>query len=475
MNLKDFIQNGVNRHELPPRKGMNTSAVIFASQELMQEMDNTVAKQITNVAAMPGIKGPAIAMPDAHQGYGFPIGGIAAFDADEGVVCAGGVGFDIACGVRSMRTGLTVEEVTGKAKRLADSLYAMVPSGVGRGGPIRLSRREIDAMLNGGATWAVANGYGTRADLDFIEERGTMRGADATYVSQIAKDRQRDQLGTLGSGNHYLELQAVEAIYAPEAATTFGISKGDVLLTIHCGSRGLGHQIGQDYMKAMLVEAPRHGLVMKDRELACAPAHSELGQSYLFAMRAGINAALANRQVISHFAAETLKRMYPHAQLSLIYDISHNTCKEETHRIGKKDFRLLVHRKGATRALAPGHPALPPTYTKVGHPAFIGGSMGTASYILTGTQDNQRLAFSSVCHGAGRAMSRNKARKHHKGQQIIESLKKQGITIRTGSYRGAAEEAPGAYKQIESVIDATVDAGLGKKVARLRPLICVKG
>lgn len=475
MRQKNFISRGTNRFEKAPHKGMNTNAVVFASPELMALMDDVVEKQITNVAGLPGIKGPAIAMPDAHLGYGFPIGGIAAFDVNTGVVCAGGVGFDIACGVRSLRTGLSIDEVMGVQESLADALYAMVPSGVGKGGPIRLGNKDIDKILHGGAKWAVDNGYGSRADLDFIEESGTMRGADAAHVSDQAKKRQRDQLGTLGSGNHYLELQAVEQIFDAKAADAFGISEGDVLLTIHCGSRGLGHQIGQDYMKAMLKAAPKHGLVFKDRELACAPAQSSLGQRYLGAMRCGINAALANRQIISHFTAEAFMRVLPQARLSLIYDVSHNTCKQETHRIGKKEFDLLVHRKGATRALPPGHPDVPPMYSKVGHPAFIGGSMGTPSFILTGTKGNASLAFSSVCHGAGRAMSRNQAKKSFKGGQIVEELRGQGIIIRTGSYKGAAEEAPGAYKNIEMVIDATVDAGLANKIAQVRPLACVKG
>jgi tRNA-splicing ligase RtcB len=455
---------------------MRRGAEIFASAQLMADMDEAVARQLRGVASLPGIAGPALAMPDAHHGYGFPIGGVAAFDPrDGGVVCAGGVGFDIACGVRCLRTGLDADEVRDAARELADALFAAVPCGVGVPGAVRLGAREVDALLAGGAAWAVKQGYGSRADLDYIEENGRMPGADPEAVSETARKRQRDQLGTLGAGNHYLEVQAVEAVFDPEAAAAYGIAEGDALLAVHCGSRGLGHQIGQDYMKEMLRQGPKHGISLADKELACAPADSPLGRAYLGAMRAGVNAALANRQAIAHLAREAFARVLPEARLSLIYDVSHNTCKEERHRVGRAERTLLVHRKGATRAWGPGHPELPPRYARAGQPAFIGGSMGSPSYILAGAEGNAALSFASVCHGAGRAMSRTGARKAFGGAEVIEALRTRGVVIQARSARGAAEEAPGAYKDIEAVVDAVCEAGLARRVARVAPLVCVKG
>lgn len=476
MRLAGFTELGPCRWGLPAQGDMRTSAELFASPQLIAAMDEAVARQLRGVATLPGIVGPAMAMPDAHHGYGFPIGGVAAFDPVRGgVVCAGGVGFDIACGVRCLRTGLIGDDIRAVHKELADALYAAIPCGVGVPGAIRLSVKELDALLAGGAGWAVRQGYGTRADLDHIEENGRMDGAEPDAVSETAKKRQRDQLGTLGAGNHYLEIQEVETVFDADAAAAFGIAEGDALLAIHCGSRGLGHQIGQDYMKEMLRQGPKHGLVVKDKELASAPADSPLGRAYLGAMRAGINAALANRQVITHLAREAFARVLHHARLSLIYDVSHNTCKEEHHLVGKRERPLLVHRKGATRAWGPGHSGLPPMYAKVGQPAFIGGSMGSPSYILTGAAGNGKLSYASICHGAGRAMSRSKAKKAYRGGTVLEDLRAQGILIHARSLRGAAEEAPGAYKDIEAVVDASCEAGLARRVARVVPVLGIKG
>jgi len=476
MRLSQFTETGPNRWEQAPAKGKAAPVVIFASPRLLANMDETVGRQLAGVAGLPGLVGPAMALPDAHQGYGFPIGGVAAFDPDaEGVVCAGGVGFDIACGVRTLRTGLHEEDILAVQQQLADALFSAVPSGVGSTGDVRLTGKDMDAMLTGGALWAVKRGHGTATDLEYIEEGGRMDGADPKAVSEHAKKRMRNEAGTLGSGNHYLEIQAVDKIYDARAADAFGLRPGEVLVSVHCGSRGLGHQIGKDFMARMLAEAPRHGLRLNDKELACAPAHSALGREYLAAMRAGINCALANRQIIADLVRKTFASVLPAARLSLIYDVSHNTCKEETHHVGKGKRRLLVHRKGATRALAPGHPALPPAYAAVGQPAFIGGSMGAPSFILTGTAEGEALSYASVCHGAGRAMSRTQAKKSWNGGPVLETLRKRGILVRTASYKGAAEEAPGAYKDIEAVIEATVDAGLATKVARVRPMVCVKG
>lgn len=476
MDQTNFTNLGTNHWRLPRRGTMQTEADFFASSDLLRAMEDDVRRQLCAVASLPGIRGAAIAMPDAHVGYGFPIGGIGAFDPERGgIVCAGGVGFDIACGVRCLRTGLHKSDVLSAQDELADTLYTAIPSGLGTGGFIRLSRQEATALLRDGAKWAVQRGYGSQADLDHTEEHGRMAGADPDAVSEKAMTRLRDAIGTLGSGNHYLEVQYVETTYDARAADAFGIAEGDVLVSIHCGSRGLGHQIGTDYLARMLDEMPAHGLPITDRQLACAPAASPLGQAYLAAMRCGINCALANRQVLSHLTRKAFARVFPEARLSLIYDVAHNTCKEERHTVGGDSAALLVHRKGATRALPPGHPDLPSAYAAVGQPAFIGGSMGTASYILTGTDYGMRVAFGSICHGAGRSMSRKKAQKTFRGGQVLSDLRDHGIVIRSGSTRGAAEEAPGAYKDIDAVVRAVTDAGIAKAVARVRPLVCVKG
>ena len=441
---------------------MRVPAVIYADRALITEMDDKVHEQIANVATLPGIVQAAYAMPDAHWGYGFPIGGVAAFDAEEGgVVSAGGVGFDISCGVRTLHTGLTAAEIAPLKQRLADRLFTHIPAGVGSTGELRLGSSEMDAMLRGGARWAVEQGYGSEADLDRIEEHGRMAGAEPGQVSEQAKRRQRDEIGTLGSGNHYLELQEIVEIYDSKAAERFRLRQGEVVVSIHCGSRGLGHQIGTEFLKRMVIAAPGYGIELPDRELACAPIHSPVGQAYLGAMRAAVNCALANRQVITH--------------LTLIYDVSHNTCKEEWHTVGGQTRRLYVHRKGATRAFGPGHPSLPGDLRDIGQPVLIGGSMGTASYILVGTEEGMTRAFSSACHGAGRAMSRHQATRQWRGRALVDELASQGILIRSPSLRGVAEEAPGAYKDVSAVVEAADRAGLARKVAKLKPLVCIKG
>jgi tRNA-splicing ligase RtcB len=415
-------------------------------------------------------------MPDAHWGYGFPIGGVAAFDAAAGgVVSAGGVGFDISCGVRSLHTGLGLEDIESVRTRLADALYRDIPAGIGATGAIRLDAAEMDAMLSGGARWAVERGYGTAEDLERVEEHGCMAGAVPANVSVHAKKRQRDEIGTLGSGNHYLEIQRVVEIYDAPTAAAFGLAAGTILVTIHCGSRGLGHQIGTEYLRSMAITAERHGIHLPDRELACAPIESDLGREYLGAMRAGINCALANRQVLTELVRRTFARVLPRARLDVLYDVSHNTCKLEEHEVRGTRKQLFVHRKGATRAFGPGHPALPPELEPYGQPVLIGGSMGTGSYVLAGTAEGERRSFSSACHGAGRAMSRHQADRTWRGSRVIEELAERGITIRSRSLRGVAEEAPGAYKDVGEVVDASHAAGLARKVARLEPLICIKG
>ena len=398
-----------------------------------------------------------------------------AADGGSGVISAGGVGFDISCGVRTLRTGLSVDEVKPRRTALADALFRAVPCGVGSTGPLRLSASELDDLMLGGAGWSVKRGFGKSADLETTEEDGVMAGADPDAVSPEAKKRQRDQLGTLGSGNHYLEVQEVVEIFAPDIATAYQLRAGEVVVSIHCGSRGLGHQIGTDYLKSMLAETVRHGIALPERELACAPIDSELGQRYLGAMRAAMNCAMANRQVIAHLVRETFSEIFPAVELTLLYDVSHNTCKEEEHEVDDRRCRLFVHRKGATRAFGPGHPALPAVYRSVGQPVLIGGSMGTASYILAGTTEGMGRAFGSAVHGAGRSLSRHEAMRRWKGRAVVDALAGHGILVRSPSLRGVAEEAPGAYKDVGAVVDAAEQAGLARKVARLRPLVCVKG
>jgi tRNA-splicing ligase RtcB len=475
MDLSAFEQRSEHEWLAPARGRMRVPVVIYASRALMQAMDAKVLEQATNVAALPGIVQASYAMPDAHWGYGFPIGGVAAFDPDEGVVSAGGVGFDISCGVRTLLTGLRREDVVRVQARLADTLFARIPAGVGSTGELRLSAAEMDAMLKGGAHWAVARGYGGEADLARTEERGCMQGADPQAVSERARRRQRDEMGTLGSGNHYLEVQHVAEVYDARIAADYGIAAGDVVVSIHCGSRGLGHQIGTEFLKEMAIAARAAGIDLPDRELACAPLASALGRRYLGAMRAAINCALANRQILTHLTREAFREVLPEARLPLLYDVSHNTCKEETHEVEGRQRRLFVHRKGATRAFGPGHPELPPEFRAAGQPVLIGGSMGTGSYILAGLATGMARAFGSACHGAGRAMSRHESTRRWQGRAIVDELAGRGILVRSLSLRGIAEEAPLAYKDVSAVVDAADAAGLARKVARLEPLVCVKG
>jgi len=461
---------------IEPQGGMRVPGVVYASEALVSAMDDKVFEQVRNVASLPGIVRASYAMPDAHWGYGFPIGGVAAFDPDDdGVVSAGGVGFDVSCGVRTLTTGLRFDALRGHTERLADDLARTVPAGVGSTGTLRLGPDDMDAMLLGGARWAIERGYGDPADLERIEERGRAEGAEPDEVSERAKRRQRDEVGTLGSGNHYLEVQRVAETFDRDTAAAFGLDVEDIVVSIHCGSRGLGHQIGAEFLKRMAVEAPRHDLMLPDRELACAPIRSSLGQAYLGAMRAAINCALANRQVITHLVRGVFGRQLPDARLRLLYDVSHNTCKVERHEVGGRRRELYVHRKGATRAFGPGHPDLPAELARVGQPVLIGGTMGTASYVLVGTPQGLERSFGSSCHGAGRAMSRHQALRQWHGRQVADDLRRRGIIVRCPSSRGIAEEAPGAYKDVTAVVRAADRAGLSRTVARLEPVITIKG
>jgi len=476
MDLSSLVRTSDYEWHVPRTGRMRVPGIVYGSEALVRQMDDKVKEQVANVAMLPGIQRASYAMPDAHWGYGFPIGGVAAFDPKEGgVISAGGVGFDISCGVRTLHTGLRAEAIEPVKQHLAQELARSIPAGVGSRGQIHLDEASMQAMLEGGARWAVQQGYGIDADLDRIEEHGCMAGAQPSAVSAQARRRQQDEMGTLGSGNHYLEVQRVADVYDAAAARAFGLTAEDAVVSIHCGSRGLGHQIGAEFLKEMATAAPGFGIVLPDRELACAPADSEIGRRYLGAMRAGINCALANRQILTHLVRQTFARVLPTASLTLLYDVSHNTCKLETHAIDGTRKDVFIHRKGATRAVGPNHPGLPPALRAVGQPVLIGGTMGTASYVLVGTAESERLSFSSSCHGAGRAMSRHQAVRTWKGRQIVDELATQGIIVRSPSPRGVAEEAPGAYKDVGAVVDAAHHAGLSRKVAKLVPLVCIKG
>ncbi len=476
MNLLEKIDDYT--WTIPLKAGEKRSGIIlYGSEPLLKNMDNKVLEQISNVATLPGLVGEAMTMPDAHWGYGFPIGGVAAFDADEGgIISAGGVGFDISCGIRCLRTDLMIENITSTDfTKLADELYRTIPAGVGREGKLKLTIDELDDVLRGGAQWAIHHGYGVGEDLSFVEEMGKMEGAKPENISQLAKERQLGEVGTLGSGNHYLEVQEVAKIYDEKAAEAFGIKKGQIIVSIHCGSRALGHQIGTEYMVSLAKAAKRLGISLPDRELACAPINSPEGKEYIGAMNAAINCALANRQVLTHMTRNVFEGIFKGVEIETLYDVSHNTCKEETHLVNGEERTLWVHRKGATRAFGPGHPKIPVRYRSIGQPVIIGGSMGTGSYILAGTKEGEERAFSSASHGAGRAMSRHRALKLWRGKKVIEELAQKGILIRSVSMRGIAEEAPDAYKDVDLVAEATEKAGLARRVAFLKPKVCIKG
>jgi tRNA-splicing ligase RtcB len=476
MNLEGCERVSPTEWRIPRSGDMNVPAVWYADAELLADMDDKVREQLVNVTRLPGIVRAAYAMPDAHWGYGFPIGGVAAFDPEAGgIISAGGVGFDISCGVRTLLTSIKRAQLDPVRHAVADELARAIPAGMGRGGRLHLSTDELSDVLTGGARWAVERGYGETRDLERIEEQGQVLHAKPDCVSARAFARQLNEVGTLGSGNHYLEVQVVTRIERPDIAAVLELAPDDIVISIHCGSRGLGHQIGTDYLREMVRAAPGFGIRLPDRELACAPIRSDLGQRYLGAMRAATNCALANRQVLTHLVRQSFARLLPAADIRVLYDVSHNICKEETHSVDGAPKRLFVHRKGATRALGPGDPAIPEALRAIGQPVLIGGSMGTASYVLVGAATGEARAFSSACHGAGRSMSRTAASKRWRGRDIVDGLAERGILIRSPSMRGVAEEAPDAYKSIERVVDAAEAAGLAHKVARLEPLVCVKG
>ncbi len=434
-------------------------------------------QQVVNVASLPGIEKASIAMADIHPGYGFTIGGVGAFDLEEGVISVAGVGFDINCGVRVLKTPLKKKDIEGKKDELANQLFRSVPSGVGSTGDIRLSVNEINEVLRRGAEFVVEKGYGFPEDLEYTEENGKVSDADPENVSLKAKERQFKQVGTLGSGNHYLEVQWIEEIYDTEAAEAYGIHEGQVLVAIHCGSRALGHQIGTDYLKTLEAASRKYGIPIRERELVCAPIKSPEGRKYFTAVNCGVNCAFANRQAISHLTRKALGSVFgiPIEEIRLLYDVGHNTCKIESHNVEGTMKRLLIHRKGATRAFGPGREEVPEAYRPIGQPLLVGGTMGTASYILSGTEQGMEECFGSAVHGAGRALSRQAAKRRWRGERIIQELREKGIIIKSRSKPGVAEEAPGAYKDVDRVVEIMHRSGVNKKIARMKPLVCVKG
>ena len=453
--------------------GMRVPARVIATKKLFEGFEEGVFTQISNVAKLPGIVNAALVMPDGHYGYGFPIGGVAAFSLDEGVISPGGVGYDINCGVRLMASNLTVGDVKPKLRALTEKLFDNVPSGLGSESKLRYSEKELEEVCVQGAKWAVEKGFGIKEDLGHMEEDGCIKGADPSKVSQRAKARGRPQLGTLGSGNHFLEVQQVDQIYDAEVAKKFGINeRGQITVMVHCGSRGLGYQVADEYIQVMLNAAKKYGIKLPDNELACAPLKSKEADDYVKAMYCAVNYAFANRQFITHWVRESFKGFFPDVKLDMIYDVCHNIAKFEEHEeVGE----VCVHRKGATRAFAAGRKEIPEEYRSVGQPVLVPGDMGTASYILVGTDTAMKESFGSVCHGAGRVMSRTKAMHDQRGEDVQKKLEAKGEIIRAASWKVLAEEAPEAYKDVDEVVKSIELAGLGKIVARVVPFGVVKG
>ncbi len=479
----ELIKIDNNRFKIPKsyKAGMRTDGIIYASEAMISKIkDDNAPEQVANVATLPGIVGCAMAMPDIHWGYGFPIGGVAAFDTEQGIISPGGVGYDINCGVRILRTDLTENDVKHKIKELVRFLFNNIPSGVGSKGKIRIDEREVKDVLRNGAQWALRKGYGWNEDLERIEERGALKGANPDKVSRRALERGRPQLGTLGAGNHFLEIQIVEDIYDRESAAIMGIEDvGQITVMIHTGSRGLGYQICDDNVKVLGRVTRQYGIDIPDRQLACAPINSPEGKSYFEQMACAANYAWANRQCIMHWVREAFEQVLGKKAealgLCLIYDVAHNIAKFEEHNVAGEMRKLCVHRKGATRAFTAGHEAVPTLYKKIGQPVLIPGDMGTHSYLLLGTEKAMKETFGSTCHGAGRVMSRTKALQRTKGRRIDKELADQGIFVLSASDEVLREEVPEAYKDIDMVVDAVHEAGISKKVARMKPIGVVKG
>jgi tRNA-splicing ligase RtcB len=464
------------------KPGMKVPARLIGSQEILKDLDEGVIEQITNVACLPGIRRYALCMPDGHRGYGFPIGGVAAFGLDDGIISPGGIGFDINCGVRLIRTNLTESEVKPRLKELIDTLFRLVPSGVGSTGIVKLTNAEFDNLMIEGMSWCHKHGYAWDSDLDCAEQRGQIPGATPKSVSARARERGFDQIGTLGSGNHYLEIQRVnfDDECDKEVAGAMGIRQdGQVTIMVHCGSRGFGHQIGTDYLQSFGQAMKRYGIHTNDRELACAPFKSPEGQAYYGAMVCAANAAFANRQVITHRIREAFSQVFgkkaEELDMHLIYDVAHNIAKIETHNTGQGLEKVIVHRKGATRAFGPGSPDLPEKYKTIGQPVLVGGSMQTGSYLLLGTAKASEITFGSTLHGAGRTMSRAAAMRKIQGHTLKSQMENQGIIVRTASLKGLAEEAGFAYKNVDQVVNVVHNLGISRKVAHFIPLANIKG
>ena len=477
MLKEKFIKISDYLWEIPKsfREDMRVPARIYASKKLIEETEEEALLQLVNTTTMPGIVKYAIAMPDIHSGYGPPIGGVGAMKLQEGVISPGFIGFDENCGVRLLMSDYSEKEIRPYLDKLADEIQKEVPSGLGKGRAIKLSIEQINRILEGGVPYLVEKGYGEKEDIENCEHKGRMEMADADCVSEKAKNRGRDQVGTLGSGNHFCEIDKVDEIYDEEVAKNFGLFKEQVVVLIHTGSRGLGHQNCTDYLRILMPVYPKYGIRLPDKELCCVPFNSPEGQRFFKAMSAACNFAWANRHMIMHYVRRAWRNVLGEtAKLKLLYDVAHNIAKVEEHEVDGEKLKLIVHRKGATRAFPPGHPELPEKYKETGQPVIVPGSMGTSSYILVGTQDSKE-AWYSVCHGAGRTMSRKKATRTISGQEVVKRLNQRGIIIKCRSWRGIAEEAPQAYKNVDEVVDVVHKAGLSKKVARLVPLAVIKG
>jgi tRNA-splicing ligase RtcB len=463
-----------NIYEISQEGNMLVPGIVYASEKLIEaiKQDKTI-EQVKNVACLPGILKASIALPDAHQGYGMSIGGVAAFDMDKGVISPGGVGYDINCSVRLLRTNLKREDIEKNKEKIVDAIYRKIPSGVGRGSKFNISRQELNKILEGGARYMVEKGYGVNEDYLHMEEEGCIKGANAKNVSETAIRRGIGQLGTLGAGNHFLEVQYVDEIFDKEVAKVFGLEKNQVTIMIHCGSRGLGHQVASDYIKKMEEEYGFKDL--PDRELINAPINSKLGKEYFSAMACAANFAFANKQLITHWIREELKYIFPKIKIDVVYDVCHNIAKFEEHIVDGKKQMVCIHRKGATRSFGAGRKEIPADYRDVGQPVLIPGSMGTSSYVLVGTKKAEELTFGSSVHGAGRISSRSKAMRELRGEDIKKELNAKGIEVKAGSWKSLAEEAPEAYKDVDEVVETVHELGISRKVAQLKPMGVVKG
>ncbi len=482
MTIKDEIKKiKDNVYEIPGsyNKKMRASGRLYVDDESFEALEEGAVQQIVNVACLPGVYRYSIAMPDIHFGYGFPIGGVAAFNMRNGIVSPGGVGFDINCGVRLIKSNLSLEDVQDHLDELVDALFKNVPSGVGSKGKVKLSREDIDNVLDYGAEWAVEKGYGWDEDLEVLEENGRIKAADSSKVSDKAKKRGIPQLGSLGSGNHFLEIQVVDEVYNEEVAKVYGLEEGMIVIMVHTGSRGCGHQVCSDYLRLMDKAYKNYKIDIADRQLACAPLDSKEAQNYLKAMYAAANYAWANRQMITHWIRESfedvLGKSAKDMDMQIVYDVAHNIAKEETHDFKGNDIEVLVHRKGATRAFGPGREEVPLKYREVGQPVLIPGTMGTASYVLHGTQTAMEETFGSTAHGAGRVLSRSKAKKDYNPDDIVNNMESNGIKIKATSRNVIAEEAPGAYKDVDSVVRVSDSTGIAKLVCKVKPLAVTKG